>query len=127
MKKDKITIARKNDAYTNCIGTAFFLTGIEKKDKFIDPEDFQNYVGKKLVPISHPISGGLISFEKEGIPVHMGVITSKKPLLITHRTGGYHPSFEDNSPILENEKIKQLKDTYNTNHQLKEVFYKIKK
>lgn len=87
-------------ARSNCIGTALFLTGEIRSDRYVDTDDVNSL--KKLRRVDGPVLGGLIAWQhyKKRITItyHLGVVTSLDPLLITHRNGGAG-AFEINEPF----------------------------
>jgi hypothetical protein len=81
-------------AKVNCIGTALYLSGEKRRDKFVRPQDADDFL-KHLKRLSDPIEGCLVAWQtfyndRKGRPrmytFHMGVITQTHPvLLITDR------------------------------------------
>ena len=85
---------------SNCIGTALFLTGETRSDRYVDTDGVNHL--KALRRVDGPVLGGLIAWQrhKERIVItyHMGVVTSLDPLLITQRNGS-DGNFEINNPF----------------------------
>ncbi len=92
---------------SNCLVTAWYLTGEQKKDYYIDP--FVEMTLNSLKVAKDPSLGCLIAWltkRSECVYItHIGVVTSLNPLLVTHREGaeGY---------FIENQTFDAVKESY---------------
>lgn len=115
----KAKISRDLDpltTYTNCLGTALSDAWEKRKDTFVDPELKGPALLDQLTRIQKPQLGCFIAWieKKPSLPsgyevLHLGIVTSLDPLLITsrvHRGREFHENepFEDLNRDFENEK-----------------------
>jgi len=103
----------------NCAGTAFYISGVCQSQRTIDHPIVVSAL-KSLKALAIPVQGCLIVWkqasefsEKYGLDrfvLHVGVVTSTNPLLVTHRLndGG---NFYLNQPIEEINQIYQKMQT----------------
>ena len=69
---------------SNCIGTALYVVGELKEDKYVWNE--KEIILNKLTKINYPKKGFLIAWNR-GYIYHFGIITNENPFSITHRDG----------------------------------------
>jgi len=92
--KHRIELARSKDTYSNCIGFALYLLGINNPEKFINTDNpfvnysLSNYFTK--VPLLEK-EGDLITFNDYSPKVkdvwHMAVVLNPNSGLCVHRNG----------------------------------------
>lgn len=90
---------------SNCIGTALFIVGETKTDKYVDTAKVNKPFLLELRRIESPIPGALIVWPRSSkkyrvMVAHMGVIVSIEPILVTHRAGR-NGLFLENEPLVE--------------------------
>ena len=89
----RIEKAKKESFGRNCLGTAFFISSVFSRDGYFNIDSAYNKVLKYLVQLRRANIGSLIVLHKldgkNGLNVafHAGVITSLRPIRITHRDG----------------------------------------
>jgi hypothetical protein len=80
-------LCRSKNEDTNCVGTAFYLTGKQESDELVHPLFEQTL--KPLKEVKNPILGCFVAWLFRGsnftAVTHIGVVTNFNPLLITHR------------------------------------------
>ena len=88
---------RRGTERSNCIGTALYLAGEIRKDKFVSTRDVPRRYFEHMQPIAGPVEHALIAWKsrKNGHIFHAGVVTSIDPLLVTNRWNTDGPLFED--------------------------------
>jgi hypothetical protein len=98
--KDRTALC-KGTHRSNCVGTALFILGRLEEDYHIEPNEANKY----LEPLSASYSlsvGCLVGWHSRLTAelIHLAVVTSVDPRLITHRTG-INGKFIENQPFHE--------------------------
>jgi hypothetical protein len=107
---------------SNCIGTALFITDVQRKDKFVRCESAHSIFLRHLTRTDVPIPGALVAWAKVSLKGrvlvrHMGIVRQVEPngdLLITNRVGA-------NGPIRELESASDTSMICGYNHSLVEA------
>lgn len=108
---ERIRLCRDNDEQNpiarhsnpkNCVGTALFLLGLKEDEKHVSIYDVPELQLLKKSDV--PALGGAVAWEADVSGrhdvVHMGVVTSLDPLLVSGRKG-YCEAFVENQPFQE--------------------------
>lgn len=81
---------RSTENYSNCVGTALFITYERDNDWAVSGSLIRNEL-LHLKQVKDPTAGYIVSWETPHkgkiIVSHMGVVTSIDPILVTHRKG----------------------------------------
>ncbi len=105
----RIRAAKKTSIETNCLGTAFFISGVSSKDGIVKPKSAYYEVLRFLTPLRKPEEGSIIVLHQVdritefNEAIHAGAITSTNPVRIVHRIG-------INGNIVENEYLERFRD-----------------
>jgi hypothetical protein len=131
----KIAICREKDAtrdapnklFSNCIGTAMYLSGLQGSDHSVEGDDVIKL--KELPILSAPVKGCIIAWQNtmrcmgphESVSIsHMGIVAyvggTEGEMLITHRDG-------PNKPFIENQKFSEVNEKYNKYGHLDVIYY----
>lgn len=109
--EDNIIIAENTERkQVNCIGTALFITGELSADEGVSTRRAYKFHLKKLEESKNPDIGYLASWEHQKKffhkkIIHLAVITSLNPILMTHRKGF-------NGPLIIGEPFSDVKKHY---------------
>lgn len=104
---DRLFDAIENQTPTNCIGTALFLTGIVDKDKYLDSDGVKREILPNLKRLEQPEEGAIVTWENDTSVIHMGVVVSINPLLLTHRLGCYRGA---NAMLIERDNFEKVSE-----------------
>ena len=81
--KERISQVSRNNS-SNCMGTAFYLSGEEEEDRYFSREESR----KKLAgmkKVKEPELGCVVSWTNNRIPYHAGVIFMENPFYVVYR------------------------------------------
>lgn len=83
----RIKLAKNHKTFTNCFGTALYISGIFEKDNFIASPYVYEPIIERLIKLKQPELYSLVIFKrgKNKYIDHMAILTKINPLLITHR------------------------------------------
>ncbi|MDE1865835.1 MAG: hypothetical protein KGH94_04335 [Candidatus Micrarchaeota archaeon] len=91
--KERIEYCKDNQN-SNCAGTALFIAGVKPFQAYTDHNEVVTRIST-MKRVEYPIIGCIVAWEQpRGVDgafetgkffVHLGVVTSQKPLLVTHR------------------------------------------
>ena len=110
ISSDRLHLAREtNDS--NCIGTAFFLAGINPVDGYISTKSAGSYLERMVqLPTAQP--GAIVAFRSTSNPgwiSHLAVIVGTNPLQVTHRS-------QRAAPLEENRLLEYVSAWYAEDH-----------
>ncbi len=96
-------VLSRGSMQSNCMGTAMFLIGEQKEDRYLDICCRQREMLDRMIQLPKPTRASIAVWYKnapEFMIEHMGVIVSVDPILVTHRTG-CDDEFIENEPFLD--------------------------
>ena len=88
----RIMKSKRDSNYKNCLGTAFFISGVLSYEGISDPITAYEEVLKHLVSLRAPEIGAIVVLYRHGFTfeneaMHAGVWTSLNPGRVVHRNG----------------------------------------
>lgn len=83
---------------SNCRGTAMYLVSEQRFDVGLDLHFFKDEYLSRMPPLTLPVQGCLVSWESYERVLHIGIVSSVEPLLVTHRLAWWS-AFVENVPF----------------------------
>ena len=108
----RIRLAKRHKTFTNCFGTALYLAGIIKQDKFIPRIwDYDSEL-ERLTILDQPEVYSLAIFRRgtNKYVDHIAIVTGINPILLTHRDILTHPE----GVFIEKEPLEEVVARYST-------------